>query len=96
MSGRQWLLGLVPRQQFRVVGVSFDDRQSLIPLLQKGEGELEPERAGRGAAKLSSCARNLLEQLALPRPEPRFCTSRRGFPCFIPCLPRVQTKQWLA
>ena len=37
VSSRQWLLGLVPRQQFRVVGVSFDDRQSLIPLLQKGE-----------------------------------------------------------
>lgn len=37
VSSRQWLLGLVPRQQFRVVGVSFDDRQSLIPLLRKGE-----------------------------------------------------------
>lgn len=36
VSSRQWLLGLVPRQQFRVVGVSFDDRQSLIPLLRKG------------------------------------------------------------
>ncbi|PRW60715.1 single-stranded-DNA-specific exonuclease [Chlorella sorokiniana] len=37
VSSRQWLLGLVPRQQFRVVGVSFDDRQSLIPLLQKDQ-----------------------------------------------------------
>lgn len=27
----------MPRQQFKVVGVSFDERQSLIPLLQKGE-----------------------------------------------------------
>ena len=66
------------------------------PCCKKVSGGLEPERAGCGPAKRSSCARHLLEQLALPRPEPRSCTSRRCFTRFIPCLPRAHTKHWRA
>lgn len=36
LSSREYLLRLVPLQQFPVVGVSFEGRQEVIPQLQKG------------------------------------------------------------
>ena len=44
LDSRLWVMRLLPVQQFKAVGVSFDDRQDLIPQLHKGEQLLPPPR----------------------------------------------------
>ena len=44
-ESRLWLMRLPPVQQLKAVGVSFDDRQQLIPQLHKGDGCWTPRHA---------------------------------------------------